>query len=107
MRAALIQVSAPGAYLQFSGLSFDGGTTNGYSNLGGSIPPLLIANNLVYQNGGRCIENLHVQHVCVVNNTCYMNGLDSRLGMVGELQNHDAGHNRWVGGRFSVGAYDS
>jgi hypothetical protein len=55
-------------------------------DLGRDIAPVLIANNLVYQNGGRCIQNLGVNHVWVVNNTCYMNGLDSRLGMVGEIQ---------------------
>ncbi|TMK66081.1 MAG: hypothetical protein E6G60_03865 [Actinobacteria bacterium] len=183
MRAALIQVRAPAAYLEFRGLTFDGGGTNAYeayqieyhthhvrvlnnvisnmsaagiavttadyvtftgnriyrfgdgvgwssgisfnsgdgafwfdnaagfhsviadnivtggidnsdhhsdgngiiADLGGNIPPVLIADNLVYENGGRCIHSLGVQHVWVINNTCYMNGLDSRLGTTGEI----------------------
>jgi hypothetical protein len=56
---------------------------------GRDIAPILIANNLVYENGGRCIENLTVSHVWVVNNTCYSDGLDDRVGMVGEIQNYN------------------
>jgi hypothetical protein len=59
-------------------------------DLGGSAPPVLVANNLVYQNGGRCVHVFHVQHVWVLNNTCYMNGLDERLGFTGEFTNYDA-----------------
>jgi len=50
-------------------------------------PPVLILNNVVYQSGGRCIHNLHVSNIWVVNNTCYNNSLDSRVagtGSVGE-----------------------
>jgi len=43
-------------------------------------PPTLIANNVVYHNGGRCIQILLVSNVWVVNNTCYQNALDCRLG---------------------------
>ncbi len=39
-------------------------------------PPALVANNLVYQNGGRCIETYVVTNIWVVNNTCYKNALD-------------------------------
>ena len=41
-----------------------------------NTPPALIANNLVYQNGGRCIHTFVVRHIWVVNNTCYQNTLD-------------------------------
>jgi len=41
-------------------------------------PPVLIANNLVYQNGARCIHAKEAKNVWVVNNTCYKNGLDLR-----------------------------
>jgi hypothetical protein len=59
---------------------------NGIINdLGGNIPPVLVANNVVYENGGRCIHNFHVQHVWVVDNTCYKNGLDSRVASNGEF----------------------
>ena len=57
---------------------------------GGNAPTVLIANNLVYENGGRCIHNFNVQNVWIVNNTCYKNGLDSRLGATGEFTNYNA-----------------
>jgi hypothetical protein len=45
-------------------------------DLGGNTPPTLIVNNVVYGNGGRCIEPNQVQNFWVVNNTCYKNNLD-------------------------------
>jgi chitodextrinase len=43
----------------------------------GSTPPALIANNLVYENGGAGIEVFHnAGDIWVVNNTAYANGLD-------------------------------
>ncbi len=39
-------------------------------------PPVLIASNVVYQNGGRCILALKTIGYWLVNNTCYKNGLD-------------------------------
>ena len=54
-------------------------------DMGGSVPPVLIANNVVYQNGGRCIHAFHAQNVWVVNNTCYSNGLDDRESGIGEI----------------------
>jgi hypothetical protein len=63
-------------------------------DLGGDTPPVLIAGNVIHQNGGRCVHNFHVRRVWVVNNTCYRNSLDTRLasegGSVGEFTNHDA-----------------
>lgn len=50
-------------------------------------PPVLIANNVIFQSGGRCIHNLVVTNTWVVNNTCYSNSLDGRVadtGSVGE-----------------------
>ena len=46
-------------------------------DLGGNTPPVLILNNVVYGNGGRCIEPNQVQNFYVINNTCYDNALDS------------------------------
>ena len=46
-------------------------------DLGGNTPPALIVNNVVYGNGGRCIEPNQVQNFYVINNTCYKNALDS------------------------------
>jgi len=47
----------------------------------GSIPPALIVNNLVYENGGRGVEiNQTSGNIWVVNNTGYANGLDLKVG---------------------------
>ena len=53
----------------------------------GTTPPDLIVNNVVYGNGGRCIENNYVSNSWVVNNTCYDNNLDLTLGKVGSISN--------------------
>ncbi len=63
-------------------------------DLGDDTPPALIAGNVVYENGGRCIHAYHVSRVWIVNNTCYRNTLDTRLGGegggVGEFTSYDA-----------------
>jgi Right handed beta helix region len=47
----------------------------------GSIPPALVINNLVYENGGRGIEvYLNTGDIWVVNNTAYADGLDLKVG---------------------------
>jgi hypothetical protein len=46
---------------------------------GADAPPVLIANNVVYENGADCINVYHRQHIWVVNNTCYKNALDGRV----------------------------
>jgi hypothetical protein len=59
---------------------------NGFINdLGGNTPPVLVANNLIYMNGGRCLHSLGSSHAWYVNNTCYMNGLDTRVGGAQEI----------------------
>jgi hypothetical protein len=50
------------------------GTTN-YSSA--NTPSTLIANNVIYENGGRCICINTVSNIWVVNNTCYKNTLDT------------------------------
>ena len=47
---------------------------------GDVTPPELIANNVVYQNGRRCINLFHASSAWVVNNTCYKNDLDKYAG---------------------------
>lgn len=42
---------------------------------GGAVPPVLVANNVVYENYFRCIHSYHLQNIWVVNNTCYKNVL--------------------------------
>jgi hypothetical protein len=61
--------------------SYDGSSNHTDGNgiimdLGGSTPPVLIVNNAVYGNGGRCIQALSNTNFWIVNNTCYKNGLD-------------------------------
>ncbi len=43
---------------------------------GGDLPPLLIENNVIFDNGGVCIAPLGSQNVWIVGNTCYQNGSD-------------------------------
>ncbi len=54
-------------------------------DLGTNTPPALIINNVVYGNGGRCIEANVVTNFWVVNNTCYKNNLDLTLGNAGSF----------------------
>ncbi len=57
---------------------------------GENTPPVLIANNLVYMNGGRCIHTYRNKNKWIINNTCYANSLDGQIaggsGSVGEYQ---------------------
>ena len=41
-------------------------------------PSVLIANNVVFENGGRCLDAYLSAHVWFVNNTCYKSALDLR-----------------------------
>lgn len=41
-----------------------------------NAPAVLIANNLVYENGGECVNTVDVGITWILNNTCYMNALD-------------------------------
>jgi hypothetical protein len=65
----------------------------------GSIPPALIANNLVYENGGGgIVVGYNSGSVWVVNNTAYANGLDPMVdgGRTPEYEALDAGHVHFV-----------
>jgi hypothetical protein len=57
-------------------------------DLGGDAPPVLVANNVVYENGGRCLTTYQARHVWFVNNTCYKNALDLRTTVTGEVCAH-------------------
>jgi hypothetical protein len=41
---------------------------------------VLVANTVVFMNGGRCIETYHATGAWIVNDTCYRNALDLRVG---------------------------
>jgi serralysin len=62
-----------------------------YTCSSADTPPVLIINNVVYGNGGRCIEAFTVTNFWVVNNTCYNNGLDLTMNHPPEFD-VDCGH---------------
>ena len=47
-----------------------------YDYSSANTPPALVLNNVVYGNGGRCLEAYTVTNFWFVNNTCYKNVLD-------------------------------
>lgn len=56
-----------------------------YAYSSADTPPALVVNNVVYGNGGRCIEAYTVTNFWIVNNTCYKNDLDPRSRNAGSL----------------------
>jgi parallel beta-helix repeat protein len=42
----------------------------------GNYPPTLIENNIVFDNGGKCIQLFGAQNIWVTGNTCYHNATD-------------------------------
>jgi hypothetical protein len=48
-----------------------------------NTPPALILNNVIFMNGGNCIINFTVTDIYTINNTCYMNSLNTH-----QLSNH-------------------
>ena len=60
-----------------SGIILDLSCRSGCGTLAtANTPPVLIMNNLVYDNGGRCVSAANVSNFYVINNTCYKNGTD-------------------------------
>jgi Bacterial Ig domain/Putative Ig domain/Immunoglobulin domain/Right handed beta helix region len=66
-----------GIILDLSNGSYNASTAN--------TPPVLIINNVVYGNGGRCIHAFIVTNFWIVNNTCFDNNLDPTLGSAGSF----------------------
>jgi serralysin len=82
-----------------------------YNYSSANTPPALILNNVVYGNGGRCIQANVVTNFWIVNNTCYKNNLDTSLGNVGSFttQNSNNGYfinNIAVAGQSNNPSYD-
>lgn len=82
-----------GIIMDLSAGTYDA-ANDSYDPTTANTPPVLIANNLIYENGGRCIHSFIVTHIWVVNNTCYKNGLDMRLvgqayGEITEIDSSD------------------
>jgi hypothetical protein len=61
-----------------------------YDYASANTPPALVINNVVYGNGGRCIEAYTVTNFWFVNNTCYKNGLDTSMSTVGSITTNNA-----------------
>lgn len=65
----------------------------------GAVPPAsLVVNNLIYGNGGRCIEANQVANAWVVNNTCYINNLDPNVaaGTAGSISSQNSSNTYFV-----------
>jgi hypothetical protein len=73
-----------GIILDLSNRTYDPGSAN--------TPPALIINNVVYGNGGRCIEAYTVTNFWIVNNTCYGNNLDTALALESSLTTNNSKH---------------
>jgi len=61
--------------------TFDGSTNHSDGNgivldRGTNTPPVLVINNVVYENGARCVVLKEQTHSWIVNNTCYGHGID-------------------------------
>jgi hypothetical protein len=66
-------------------------------DLGGNIAPTLLADNVVYMNGGRGITTLQTSgKVVVLNNTLYKNGLDLRMNGLGEAAPNASSNQIWA-----------
>jgi len=65
-------------------------------DLGSNTPPALIINNVVYGNGGRCIQANSVTNFYIINNTCYKNNLDTSLGNVGSFTSQNSNNGYFI-----------
>jgi serralysin len=72
-----------------------------YNYSSANTPPALIVNNVVYGNGGRCIEAYVVSNFWIVNNTCYGNNLDSSIGRASSV-NVNNSHDGYVVNNIAV-----
>lgn len=61
-----------------------------YNYRSADTPPALVVNNIVYGVGGRCLEAFTVTNFWFVNNTCYMNGLDSAMKDIGSITTNNS-----------------
>ncbi|HKV64637.1 MAG TPA: hypothetical protein VJO16_22225, partial [Candidatus Acidoferrum sp.] len=67
-----------------------------YNYSSANTPPALIINNVVYGNGGRCIQANVVTNFWIVNNTCYKNALDTSLGNVGSFTSQNSNNGYFI-----------
>jgi hypothetical protein len=98
--------TAPGFHNVFADNMITGGIDNSSHNsdgngiildLGGNIAPTLIANNVVYMNGGPGIVSYYVSgQVYVVNNTLYKNALDLRMQNTADMAATRSSNEVWA-----------
>ncbi|MDH3225075.1 MAG: hypothetical protein OEO23_15245 [Gemmatimonadota bacterium] len=81
-------------------------SNNTYDPASADTPPALVANNVVFQNGGRCIVLYIVSNGWVINNTCYRNGLDRQVGNPLELLANKSRNSWWLN-NLAVGWNDT
>jgi serralysin len=67
-----------------------------YNYSSANTPPALVINNVVYGNGGRCIEAYTVTNFWIVNNTCYKNGLDLAMNYAASLATNNSNDGYFV-----------
>jgi hypothetical protein len=67
-----------------------------YNYSSANTPPALVINNVVYGNGGRCIEAYTVTNFWIVNNTCYKNGLDLAMNYAASLATNNSNNGYFV-----------
>jgi len=72
-----------------------------YNYSSANTPPALIVNNVVYGNGGRCVEAYVVSNFWIVNNTCYGNNLDPSIGPASSI-NVNNSHDGYVVNNIAV-----
>ena len=77
-----------GIILDLSNGSYNYSTAN--------TPPALIINNVVYGNGGRCIQAFVVTNFYIINNTCYKNNLDTSLGNAGSFVTNNSNNGFFI-----------
>src|SRR5205823_3431950 len=75
-------------------------------DLGSNTPPALIINNVVYGNGGRCIQANSVTNFYIINNTCYKNNLDTSLGNVGSFTSQNSNNGYFINNITYAVAYN-
>lgn len=69
-----------------------------YVNASGDNPPVLIENNIAFDNAGPCVNIFNSSNVTIRNNTCYQNVNDTYEATAGELN---------VDGSSNIQAYNN
>ena len=77
-----------GIILDLSNRTYDADSAN--------TPPVLVINNVVYGNGGRCVHAYTVSNFWIVNNTCYKNGLDLAMNYPPSFSTHNSKNGYFV-----------